>query len=333
MLEGNIPIALILGLVIGVLFLAAEFYHEKYCFECKGPKSKEKQVSIIAGFSIAYFFLKLLPEIFQELSSYHTTPGQEIFTYSAIFIGFCFIHLSEKMILKRVGNQCRTIIKDLVIKKKQLEIEEKVTEHKLSAELEREKWDKLTLRKLAESLTGLNQQDKDLKKHEKEIKMELQSHLNTDLEKVHVVINYFYHIIVGLIVFNLLEDNLISGILFSFFAILKATISNTSNRHIKIFDINIHTKIEEHNLIRILSITSVLTGVVIGLIFEIFYPISSFVIFHFFAFISGIILYIIVREVIPQEEKGRPYYFVSGVTIFIVILIFIELLSNYILIG
>jgi len=328
MSEGSTIIALILGLVIGILFLLTELYHEKYCFECKGPKSKEKQVSIIAGFSIAYFFLKLLPEIFQELSHYN----QEIYTYSAIFVGFCFIHLSEKMILKRVGNQCRTIIKDLVIKKKQLEIEEKVTGHKLNIELERENWDNLTLRKLAESLTGLNKQDKELKEHEKKIKMELESHLNKDLEKVHIVINYFYHIIVGLIIFNLLKENLFSGILFSFFAILKATISNTSNRHIKIFDINIHTKIEEHNFIKIISITSVLTGVIIGLIFELFYPLSSFVIFHCFAFISGIILYIIVREVIPQEEKGRPYYFISGATIFIIILIFIELLSNYILI-
>jgi len=328
MSEGSTIIALILGLVIGILFLLTELYHEKYCFECKGPKSKEKQVSIIAGFSIAYFFLKLLPEIFQELSHYN----QEIYTYSAIFVGFCFIHLSEKMILKRVGNQCRTIIKDLVIKKKQLEIEEKVTGHKLNIELERENWDNLTLRKLAESLTGLNKQDKELKEHEKKIKMELESHLNKDLEKVHIVINYFYHIIVGLIIFNLLKENLFSGILFSFFAILKATISNTSNRHIKIFDINIHTKIEEHNFIKIISITSVLTGVIIGLIFELFYPLSSFVIFHCFAFISGIILYIIVREVIPQEEKGRPYYFISGATVFIIILIFIELLSNYILI-
>jgi len=307
MSEVNIVIALVLGLVIGVLFLLTEFYHEKYCFECKGTRSKEKQVSIIAGFSIAYFFLKLLPEIFQELSNYN----QEIYTYSAIFVGFCFIHLSEKMILKRVGNQCRTIIKDLVIKKKQLEIEGKITERKLNVELERDKWDKLTVRKLAETITGLNEQDKELKEHEKEIKMELESHLNKDLEKVHIVINYFYHIIVGLI----------------------ATISNTSNRHIKIFDINIHTKIEEHNFIKILSITSVLTGVVVGLGFEIIYPLSSFVIFQCFAFISGIILYIIVREVIPQEEKGRPYYFISGATIFIIILIFIELLSTYILIG
>lgn len=235
------------------------------------------------------------------------------------------------MILKRVGNKCRTIIKDVVIKKKQFEIDEKVTEHKLNVELERDKWDNLTLRKLAKSLTGLNKQDKELKSYEEEIKLELQSHLNKDLEKVHIVINYFYHIIVGLIIFNLLKESLISGILFSFFAILKATISNTSNRHIKIFDINIHTKIEEQNWLKIISITSVLTGVVIGLIFEILYPLSTFVIFHCFAFISGIILYIIVREVVPQEEKGRPYYFISGVTIFIIILIFIELLSSYIL--
>jgi len=112
------------------------------------------------------------------------------------------------MILKRVGNQCRTIIKDLVIKKKQLEIEGKITERKLNVELEREKWDKLTVRKLAENISGLNQQDKELKEHEKEIKMELESHLNKDLEKVHVAINYFYHLIVGLIIFNLLKEDL-----------------------------------------------------------------------------------------------------------------------------
>jgi len=320
--------AFIVGLTIGVLFLLIEYYQEKYCFECKGPKSNEKQVSIVAGFSIAYFFLKLLPEIFQELSHYN----QEIF-YSAIFIGFCFIHLSEKMILKRVGNKCRTIIKDLVIKKEQLNIDEKVIEHKLNAELGRENWDNLTLRALSETLNSITQQDNELKEYDKEIKKELESHLNKDLEKVHIMINYFYHIIVGLIIFNLLKENLFSGLLFSFFAILKATISNTSNRHVKIFDISIHTKIEEHSYVRIISVTSVLTGVVIALFFEIFYPLSSFVIFQCFAFVSGIILYIIVREVIPQDEKGQPYYFISGATVFIFILLFIELFSNFLLVG
>ena len=328
MSEENVVIALIFGLIIGVLFLLTELYHEKYCFECKGPKSKEKQISIVAGFSIAYFFLKLLPEIFQELSHYN----QEIFTYSAIFIGFCFIHLSEKMILKRVGNKCRTIIKDLVIKKEQLDIDEKVIEHKLNAELGKEEWDNVTLKTLAEKLTGITQQDKELKEYEKDIKKELESHLNKDLEKVHIVINYIYHIIVGIIIFNLFKENVFSGFLFSFFAILKATISNTSNRHVKIFDINIHTKIEEHRYIRIISISSVLTGIIIALIFEIVYPLSTFGIFHSFAFVSGIILYIIVREVIPQEEKGRPYYFISGATIFIAILFFIELFSNFLLV-
>jgi len=321
--------AFIVGLTIGVLFLLIEYYQEKYCFECKGPKSNEKQVSIVAGFSIAYFFLKLLPEIFQELSHYN----QEIFTYSAIFIGFCFIHLSEKMILKRVGNKCRTIIKDLVIKKEKLDIDEKVIEHKLNAELGRENWDNLTLRTLSETLNSITQQDKELKEYDKEIRKELESHLNKDLEKVHIVINYFYHIIVGLIIFNLLKENVFSGLLFSFFAILKATISNTSNRHVKIFDISIHTKIEEHTYTRIISVTSVLTGVVIALIFEIFYPLSSFVIFQCFAFVSGIILYIIVREVIPQDEKGQPYYFISGATVFIFILLFIELFSNFFRVG
>ncbi len=57
MSEGNIVIALILGLVIGILFLLTELYHDKYCFECKGPKSKGKQVPI---FIIILIFIELL---------------------------------------------------------------------------------------------------------------------------------------------------------------------------------------------------------------------------------------------------------------------------------
>ena len=106
MSEQIILIPIIISFIFGILFLLVELYHENYCFECEGPRSKEIQTSIIAGFSIPYFFLKLLPEIFTELSLYN----QGVFAFGSIFIGFCFIHLSEKLILKRVGNKCRTII-------------------------------------------------------------------------------------------------------------------------------------------------------------------------------------------------------------------------------
>jgi len=321
MSEQLLVIPIIISFIFGIFFLLVELYNENYCFECKGQRSKEIQTSIIAGFSIAYFFLKLLPEIFTELSLYN----QGVFAFASIFIGFCFIHLSEKLILKRVGNKCRTIIRDIVIKKKQLEIEEKVTEKKLTKELRKDDWNKTTLKKLASSLYNINEQDSRIKEREVEVKKELQTNLNKDLEIVHIFTNYLYHLIIGFIILSLLVENLISGILFASFAFLKATISNTSNRHVKILDISIHTKISEHKSVKLLSITSVLLGIGIGLLFEFFYPIPLYVVFQLFAFSAGIILYIIVREVIPEQEKGKPNYFILGIAVLIIVLIIIEI--------
>jgi zinc transporter ZupT len=320
MSEKFLLIPIVISIIFGIMFLLAELYHENYCFECKGPRSKELQTSLIAGFSIGYFFLKLLPEIFTALSLYN----QGILTFVSMFIGFCLIHLSEKIILKRVGNRSRTIIKDIVIKKTQLEIEGKVTEKRLTKELQKGEWDKLTLTSLASSLVNIIEQESNIKRREKEVEEELETKLNKDLEIVHVVLNYVYHLIIGLIIISLLITNLVSGILFSSFAFLKATISNTSNRHVKILDISIHAKMTGQNFVKYFSITSVLVGIFLGLILELLNPIPLYITFQSFAFASGIILYIIVREVIPEQEKGNPNYFLLGTTIFVLILILVE---------
>ena len=46
-----------------------------------------------------------------------------------------------------------------------------------------------------------------------------------------------------------------------------------------------------------------------------------------FSFISGVILYFIVREVIPEKEKGKPFYFLIGVISFSLIVIIIKALG------
>ena len=54
----NLIIVLILGLVFGVLFFIADFFENKLI---------QVHASLIAGISISYFFLIVLPEIAERL--------------------------------------------------------------------------------------------------------------------------------------------------------------------------------------------------------------------------------------------------------------------------
>ena len=75
-------------------------------------------------------------------------------------------------------------------------------------------------------------------------------------------------------------------------------------------DIDIHMGVSEKGLSKIILPSSVLVGVITGVLFELIFPIPEILVNSLLAFISGIILYVIVREVIPEKTKGKPNYFV-----------------------
>jgi zinc transporter ZupT len=47
-----------------------------------------------------------------------------------------------------------------------------------------------------------------------------------------------------------------------------------------------------------------------------------------FSFTSGVILYTVVREVIPEKEKGKPSYFLIGFVGFTLVIFVINILTN-----
>ena len=49
-----------------------------------------------------------------------------------------------------------------------------------------------------------------------------------------------------------------------------------------------------------------------------------------YSFISGVILYTIVREVVPEKEKGKPLYFILGFVGFTIIILTLEILTSFI---
>ena len=71
-----------------------------------------------------------------------------------------------------------------------------------------------------------------------------------------------------------------------------------------------------------------MSGVFIGLLSSNVFYISMEIIFFLFSFISGVILYTIIREVLPENESGRPLYFLLGIIIFLVLVITFESFSS-----
>ncbi len=309
-------ITLILSLVFGGLFFIADFYEQKHL---------KLHVSLIAGISVAYFFIIVLPEIAEKLPEYPL--HLKFLEYLFVLLGFCFIHISEKLILQKVETRSQKRMRKLLKKEKILEAVEKNMEKILTNELKKSDLDEYTLREIAQTLSTLNQQEEDMINEIEKYKIKIQNRINEDLSKFRYLTDYIYHFLVGIILVGLLLINIIDGILFFIFAWFRTIITNRSEAHIIFTDLDIYEKpeIDRKSIKKYLLSISALSGIIIGLIIKIFIDLNTELLFIAFSFISGIILYIIVREVIPEKEKGEPLKFLIGMIGFIIVIVLINL--------
>ena len=91
-------------------------------------------------------------------------------------------------------------------------------------------------------------------------------------------------------------------------------------------------KFEESNLKQLIIAVSALIGVVFSIIFDLIIPVHNVlyleITYVLYSFISGVILYVIVREVIPKNEKGKPLYFMFGVIAFTILILIIKYVES-----
>jgi zinc transporter ZupT len=315
----NLIIVIVLALVFGSLFFLADYFEHKFI---------RLHASFIAGISVTYFFLIVLPEISERLPEF---PFHlEFFEYLFVLIGFVFIHLSEKLILQKVESGTQKKMRKLLVKEQTLEAVEHNMERILTRELNHDKLDEAALKDIAQALTALNDQEEEMKSEINRYKTKIQDHINTDLHQFRLITDYIYHFLVGIILLGLLSIDTLSGILFFFYAFFRAFVSRRSERHIIFTDLDIYEEAEhDHKLIlKIFLPTATFTGILIGLIMNSFIPINLEILFIFYSFISGVILYVIVREVIPEKEKGDPIKFIVGLVGFTVMIIIINIFTN-----
>jgi zinc transporter ZupT len=297
----------VLAFILGATFFIVEYYGQRISNIPTIP------VSFVGGISITYFFLVLLPEISKNLPEY---PLQlTLFEYLFVLIGFTFIHVTEKLILQRVESKTQHKVRTLMRKERDLELVEDKIENYLNQELSREKADESAIRELSSVISRLHQKKLSIESEINNSKQKIHDHMNEEFEKFKFFTKFFYHFLIGLILFNLISVELIPAILFYLFAFFRVVIAtDMSPEKNKLFtDLDIELDYQETKLNRILLSSSPLIGMFFDLGFDLIYPINLEVLYLMFSFISGVILYSIVREVLPQKEKGNPLFFLLGV--------------------
>ncbi len=308
----------IFAIIFGMAFLVIEYIDRKYL---------KLHTSIVAGISVAYFFLLVLPEISLHLPE--PPFNLVIFEFLFVLIGFVFIHVTEKLILQRVDRKSRMEAQLLTQKEKILETVELNLENIMTTQLLNEDFDEVALKDMARVFNDLNTQSGLYKRNIKELKAKIQKDINRDLSELRLFTDVFYHFIIGMVLVGLLMVDLLTGLLFFLFAWLRTLIGESEESHIIYSELEIYDRYEESKVQKLLKGIATISGVVLNLIFEIFLPvkIELELIYILFSFISGVILYTIVREVIPEKEKGNVSYFLIslvGFSLFVFVLKVIE---------
>ncbi|MBY9017233.1 MAG: hypothetical protein KGD66_00230 [Candidatus Lokiarchaeota archaeon] len=316
----------IISIVLAVLFFISEFFNKKH------PRI---HISFIGGISVAYFFLVVLPEISENFPE--NPFNSVIFEYLFVVLGFVFVHTSEKLILQKVESKSQRRMRKLIEKEKILEEVKRNMEHVLTNQINNEDLDEFALKDIAQTLSELNEKESEFQNEINKYKLKIQVHISEDLRKLRFFTNFAYHLLVGIIIVGILNDNLIPnpiipGILFFFFAWFRTIISHRSEAHIIFSDLDIcEIKEVTPKLVkRYLISCAVPIGVLIGLLFEVIYPIDLEILYVLYSFISGVIMYTIFREVIPEKEKGNPIYFLTGFLGYTLIIIILNIYSSVI---
>jgi len=254
-----------------------------------------------------------------------------------VLIGFVFVHISEKLILQKVESKSQRRMRKLIEKEKILQSVEENIENILTKELEKEEFDNEALKDIALTIADLHKQGQEFKEKINPYKAKIQKHINEDLNNLRFFTNFSYHLLVGIIVVGLLTidlsvESLIGGTLFFLFAWFRAIITNRSESHIIFTDLEIYETYDiDENMTRkyVLDLSNLL-GVLIGLLLDLVSFEYTELFYIFYSFVSGVILYTIVKEVIPEKEKSKPLYFLIGFIGFTVVIFIISIFTSLI---
>ncbi|MBN2153414.1 MAG: hypothetical protein JW839_18310 [Candidatus Lokiarchaeota archaeon] len=314
-MDANIPLVLALAAALGVAFFFADMYNQKVNIN----------PSFIAGVSVSYFFLVTLPEIAGEMPV--VILGLPALEYVFILVGVSYAHILEKFILQHVEHRSREKAELLTSKKATLDEVEDQMSVAIANGLKDPQLDHRMVVDMATSLKKLVDLENDICRELASVKKVLHDHVNERLEQFHDVTEFIYHCIVGFILAGLLLVNVLEALLFYTIAILMATISHTSSRQRIFSNLDIEMDYVETRRKRAELALAAPVGIVVSLVLQLTLNMDTEFIYILFSFIAGALLYVIMREVIPEKEKGRLARFVAGLVGFSALVIVLNALG------
>ncbi|MBS3133383.1 hypothetical protein J4470_04675 [Candidatus Woesearchaeota archaeon] len=130
-------------------------------------------------------------------------------------------------------------------------------------------------------------------------------------DELHAVVLFIYHFVIGAVLIGILETNLVSGLLFMPPLLMFTTIGNWSLHHAYLQQI-------PHRRLLLASST------VFGALFAKSAAFSPLIGNLMVNFTAGILLFVVVRESIPQPKEGNPFLFVLGIALYGAMLFFLH---------
>ncbi|MEX2680309.1 MAG: ZIP family metal transporter, partial [Candidatus Sigynarchaeota archaeon] len=283
--------------------------------------------SFIAGVVTSYFFLVVLPEL-----AMNTPPLLVAFPtlqYAFIVVGLAFAHVSEKIILQKVKKRTREKAQKLIAKEKNLESVSERLSRSLLINLHNHAMTPDSSENMANEILALQQKEDELKGEIDRMKYAIQHSVGKSLYDLHEFTNTFYHFIIGIILIDFLMTDIAIALIFFTFSIVMA-LTNHVNNHMHVFsDLDIELVFGSQKTTRVAFALAAPLGIVVGFVTEFLFPMQPDISYYLFSFVSGALLYLIIREVLPDDEKGRPLQFVLGLAGFAMIIVIIMALQQF----
>ena len=277
--------------------------------------------SFIAGISITYFFLVVLPEVGENMPElpFHLKN----FEYFFILIGFSLHHVVEKILIQNIQKESIESAKDLLGKEQMLEIVERNLQNTLENELLIEHLDILALKEVTDVIKTLKEESERLSREIVRKKEEISRIMSSGLEKLKSGIRIIYHFLIGVLIVGVSDFDIVSGELIVVFGIIMTAFTyKQENKEID-REINIELKFSETKGIKLILSLSTPFGILIGVFLQILdvFPLES--VYILFSLIMGSITYSFMRDVIPEKEEGKPYLFLLGIILMsLIVLVF-----------
>ena len=136
--------------------------------------------------------------------------------------------------------------------------------------------------------------------------------LISDLSAVHAISFFIYHFLLGVVIVNLLNQNILLGALFFVPILTYSAVGQVSLKEI-------HAKVTEKKVVKMFLAMSTLIGIIEASIISI----HDKLFYALLGFVAGAMLYHVMRESIPSEKEGSALFFLIGSIIYTTLIVLV----------